>query len=294
MTAENKTSLRGLAIFLALVLVFSLSLAFGEARLSELAGRHLISIYMWSVAGASFAARLWMRESLRDVSFGWNGWLTMRAMLVATAFPIMVELLVCGLGWSTGLVHFAPPPAPTTAFGIRLAGSPTVQFLQFILINTFAGGLLSCRSAAGEEIGWRGYMLTRLRASGIPIPICLSGLIWSTWHFPLILSGQYKSLPWRIFPVSVFVADITAFAFILAWLRLSSGSIWPCIWAHGVWNAIFAQSQFWSIREGGIWLGEAGLLNTLLVIATAVVLYRLWPLERVDPNSKEISGPGNP
>jgi uncharacterized protein len=295
MIATAKTrSVRGLCIFLAFVFVFSLGLTIDGAKLSRPFGRHSIAVYMWSVAGASLVARLWMRESLRDVSFGWKGWATTRAMLVATAFPIMVALLVCAIGWCTGLVHFAPTPTPTAAFGIPLTGPPVVRFLQFLLINLFAGGLLSCRAAAGEEIGWRGYMLTRLNASRIPIPICVSGLIWSAWHFPLILGGQYQSVPKRVFPISVFVVDITAFAFILAWLRLSSGSIWPCIWAHGVWNAILVRSEFWSIRSGGVWLGEAGVLNTVVVIALAIVIFRLWPLPASNDDFHQKSGPGGP
>ena len=44
-------------------------------------------------------------------------------------------------------------------------------------------------SAAGEEIGWRGYMLTRLIDAGVPAPVIVSGLIWGLWHVPLIVAG---------------------------------------------------------------------------------------------------------
>jgi hypothetical protein len=43
-------------------------------------------------------------------------------------------------------------------------------------------------TAAGEEIGWRGYMLTRLVDAGIPRPVLASGLIWGLWHVPVVLA----------------------------------------------------------------------------------------------------------
>jgi uncharacterized protein len=49
--------------------------------------------------------------------------------------------------------------------------------------------VLSCVSAAGEEIGWRGYMLTRLTEGGIRYPVLASGVIWGLWHVPLIVTG---------------------------------------------------------------------------------------------------------
>jgi hypothetical protein len=46
-----------------------------------------------------------------------------------------------------------------------------------LLVLFTIGGVLSCKSAAGEEVGSRGYMLTRLGAAGIPAPILVSGII---------------------------------------------------------------------------------------------------------------------
>ena len=47
---------------------------------------------------------------------------------------------------------------------------------------------------AGEEIGWHGYMLTRLVDAGMAKPILTSGLIWGLWHVPLILGGYTWSV----------------------------------------------------------------------------------------------------
>jgi membrane protease YdiL (CAAX protease family) len=68
--------------------------------------------------------------------------------------------------------------------------------------------------------------------------------------------------------------------FIFAWLRLSSGSIWPCIWAHGVWNAVI-QAAFDRSTDGfSPWVGESGVFTAGLLILFAIAVYRRWPLKR--------------
>jgi len=102
----------------------------------------------------------------------------------------------------------------------------------------YVGAVDLTRYAAGEEIGWRGYMLTRLIDADVPAPILVSGIVWAAWHMPLILTGQYASGPHPTLSAIFFTIDITAWAVVIAWLRLSSGSVWPCIWAHCVWNEV--------------------------------------------------------
>jgi uncharacterized protein len=283
--------IRGLILFFAFLCAGAAWLALDNAQLGNALGRHLVPLYMWSVAGASLAARLFMREGWGDVSFGWTGWPTVRAMLIATLVPVAVELFDYAIGSWSGLVRFAPSSLPETSFGVSIAGSPTAQLWKYALVNLTLGSLSSCKSAAGEEIGWRGYMLTRLRNSGIPVPILVSGLIWFAWHLPLILGGHYSSIPRNIFSISMFAADLAGLAYIFAWLRLSSGSIWPCIWAHGVWNVVFVSSSFWSVQSGGMWIGEAGPLTALAVMVLAIALYCVFPL-KTDADENR-TGPSN-
>jgi membrane protease YdiL (CAAX protease family) len=270
---------RGLAVFFAALLLSSALLGHYIGGLTEVFGSHFMSVYLWSVAGASVAARLLLRESPRDISFRWYGWMTSRAMLVGTALPLAVGLIAYGIGWSMGLAHFAAPQIPQAVFGFSISGSPAQRFCEYLLVSLTLGGLWSCRLSAGEEIGWRGYMLTRLMDSGLQAPIWMSGVIWGLWHIPLILDGKYTAVPNSILSISVFVIDITALGYVFAWLRLSSGSIWPCVWAHGLWNQVFLGPFGGSPDGSGIWVGEAGVLTTLVVILLAVALYRFLPLQ---------------
>jgi uncharacterized protein len=260
---------RGLAIFFAVLIAGS---AYFEHKVLVLGGaiqNHLGLVYalMWWVTVSSIVARVLLRESPRDISFRLAGWTGTRAIMVATALPLVVGFVAYGIAWSIGLAHFS---------------GPATRFLKFLLVMVTVGGLDSCGSAAGEEIGWRGYMLARLIDSGIPAPIFLSGLVWGLWHTPLILSGQYASGPHPALSAVLFVGDVIGLGYVFAWLRLSSGSIWPCIWAHGVWNAVI-QGPFDMATAGySVWVGESGVLTTVITIVFAIVLYRVWPLASPD------------
>jgi membrane protease YdiL (CAAX protease family) len=125
-------------------------------------------------------------------------------------------------------------------------------------------------------------MLTRLVKSGLPMPILFSGLIWALWHIPLIVAGIYHDVPYTIPSITIFLIDITAMGYIFAWLRRSSGSIWPCIWAHGMWNALILGPFSESTHGEEPWVGEAGLVTTIVVIAVAIALYWLFPLQKAE------------
>jgi len=274
----------GLTIFFAVLVAGS---AYFEHKVLVLGGsiqNHLGIIFglVWWVTVASIVARLVMRESPRDVSFRWGGWAGTRAIAVATAMPLVVGFTAYGIGWSTGLANFRAPGLSRVVLGMHfsLAANPRVGFLESVLVLLVFGALSDLKYAAGEEIGWRGYMLTRLVDSGVPAPILISGLIWGLWHTPLILSGQYASGRYPILSTGLFLVGIVAGGYVFAWLRLSSGSIWPCIWAHGAWNAVIQGAFDRSTSGPSMWVGESGVLTSAMLILFAVVLYRAWPLRQ--------------
>ena len=288
------TARRGLLVFFVVLIAGSAYFEHAILALGGEIGQHvgLILGLMWWVTVSSVVARLVWRESPRDISFRWGGAAGTRAVIVATALPLLVGLVAYGISWSTGLAQFHVPDFSHPILGLSITGSPGARFAEFLLLMLTVGGLYSCTSAAGEEIGWRGYMLTRLVASGIPAPIFVSGLIWGLWHTPLILSGQYASGPHPLLSAVVFVCTVIGIGFVFGWLRLSSGSIWPCIWAHGVWNAVI-QGPFDQSTVGySPWVGESGALTALVVAVFAIVLYRVWPLSQRSEASQRLAGAG--
>ena len=228
---------------------------------------------MWTPAAASLVARLVLREGFSDVSFRLGSRRGSKAIGLALTFPIIIGLIAYGFAWTTGLVQFGPRPIALAAPYIPNTISPAVVF---VINVAFAGTIVtvySARTAAGEEIGWHGYMLTRLVDAGVAKPILTSGLIWGLWHVPLILGGVYLVGPPRLVAALLWMVTATAFSFVFARLRLETGSVWPAITLHSGWNAI-TQAAFDPASHGvrpELWIGESGILVALTMIVAAIV-----------------------
>ncbi|MGO8842981.1 MAG: type II CAAX prenyl endopeptidase Rce1 family protein [Methyloceanibacter sp.] len=262
----------GLAIYFAVLV--PLSAVFETLTITH--GLSWVSALMWTPAAASVVARLALRQGFADVSFGLGGRRGCQAIVLALIFPIIVGLISYGIAWTIGLVQFSPHPVALLASYIGNSTSPALVLAANIAVAASIGTIFSVRTAAGEEIGWRGYMLTRLIDAGVPKPILVSGVIWALWHVPLILGGVYLAGPPLAVSVSTFMLTATSVSFVLARLRLETGSIWPPIALHAAWNSII-QGAFDPASAGPgapLWVGEGGILVMLTMVAAAVIFTR--------------------
>jgi membrane protease YdiL (CAAX protease family) len=161
----------------------------------------------------------------------------------------------------------------------RLAAlEPISRFWASVALGATIFTVYNCLRAAGEEIGWRGYMLTRLIAAGVPQPLFVSGLIWAVWHFPLILSGAYASGPFPLLSAGLFMIMIIGSALVAGVLRLRSGSVWPAVVLHAAWNSLI-QNPFdrSSVGPGAtIWVGESGVLVAITTLFVGLIVYWWW------------------
>jgi membrane protease YdiL (CAAX protease family) len=192
--------------------------------------------------------------------------------LVAWFFPLAVGALAYGAAWATGLADFRSPTVP----GLPAVRAPLAAFSALVAIRLTIGVPIAALAAAGEEIGWRGYMLTRLIDAGLPYPLLLSGVVWACWHLPLILGGVYSSGLHPAASAGLFLISTPAVGLVLARVRLASGSIWPAIAGHSAWNAtIQGVFDFSSVPDPtALWVGESGVLVAVAAAAVTWVLVR--------------------
>ena len=66
----------------------------------------------------------------------------------------------------------------------------------------------------------------------------LVGLVWATWHMPLIfLTPFYHATGNKLIVLPLFYGTIVAASFFFGYMRIYTGSIWPASIAHAVHNA---------------------------------------------------------
>jgi membrane protease YdiL (CAAX protease family) len=194
----------------------------------------VIHTQMWAPALAAFACCAFLHVPLDFLGFHWPG---TRAMTWGYLLPVAYATTAYLLVWFTGL-------APADFAGFAHASQNLLQIetgagvLNAILILTF-GVLQSAVSATGEEIGWRGFLVSalaqHLNFTGVAL---VSGIIWALWHFPLILFGTYSSPAPKWVALLCFTIMIVATGAMAAWLRLKSGSVWPAALLHACHNAV--------------------------------------------------------
>jgi uncharacterized protein len=199
------------------------------------------------------------------LSFGasWAIWLTASAFipgggqlafLPGTIMPAIValwlarreseqsfrELLGRVVKWRVGAAYYAvalgfmatAKLAAAAIYRLDTGGWP--EWGQTSLVVMMIGVLLSTPVQAGEEIGWRGFMLHRLAARiGFARSSLLVGLVWAAWHLPMFyMSGG--NMVGQSFPF--FLLLVTAMSVALAWLYWRTGSVLLTMIMHAAIN----------------------------------------------------------
>jgi len=174
---------------------------------------------------------------------------------------------------ATAAVWATPLASVTTPTGGVLNSVVSLVIQTLILATTFS---------LAEEIGIRGYLLPKLLPLGRKRALLLTGLVWATWHLPLIYLTPLLPIGNPIIAVPLFYAAVVAGSFFYGYLRLASGSLWPSSIAHATHNSA------WGIMVGftatsspllvnGYLLGDFGIVITVAAAIGAALVSRLVP-----------------
>jgi CAAX protease family protein len=264
-----------LRLFLMLVLGASAAVEILIARAGGI--RHagsLVALVMCLPGLSAVAALLITNRSVRGI--GWHLGAP-RYFVFAALFPLAivtpVYLAATVLGFSTintaGWVHVA-----NVNFGVT--NGPWISLIYILAI----GLMLDSIVAAGEEIGWRGLLLTEL-AKRIPRAnaALITGVIWALWHYPGILFGGYASPTAPIaYSLVCFTIMALGWSMVLAWLRFASGSFWPAALMHGAHNLLI-QAVFAGVTRAtgpalGYVVGEFGVGVAICYAAAGFLAWR--------------------
>ena len=247
-------SRRGIAWFLAL--------AFGLAWLPfipALSGGEAMPVLMpFAPAIAAVIVRKWItREGFGDAGLRPNlrCW---RVYIVALGWPLLTIPLSVAIATAFRL----GPDGLAIPWGMA---APTIpKLLSWLVVP-----LLMAPIIFGEEFGWRGYLQIRLLAHRPLLAATVTGLIWASWHLPLILVGGQPTES-RLVTLLAFPVFGVTMSIFLGWLRARTGSTWAPSVGHATNNGV---EDPWSRLA---FTGEGANLPTFatvpLLLAEAIVL----------------------
>lgn len=234
---------------------------------------------MWSPAIAALLTCRLSGLSLQSLGWGWGAW---RWQWLAFAIPLGYTAVAYAFVWLSGYGGFPDPKfVVSTRASLGWTSAPDWLVLggYFLLIGS-AGMALSMAFALGEEIGWRGFLAPRLTTRfGFKAGALLTGAIWTAWHLPLVFFADYNNTapPW--FAVTCFAALVLGMSVIMAWLRLSSGSLWTAAVFHASHNqfiqVFFTPATSMRGTKTSFAIDEFGFALPAVVLILAIVFWRL-------------------
>ncbi|MED5371879.1 MAG: type II CAAX endopeptidase family protein [Myxococcota bacterium] len=103
--------------------------------------------------------------------------------------------------------------------------------------GVLGGATINAFFAAGEEMGWRGFLHRHLRPLGFWPSSLLVGAMWGLWHAPVVLQGyNFPDNPTLGVGVMALWGMVTSPLF--TWIRERTGSILGAAVMHGVFNGL--------------------------------------------------------
>jgi uncharacterized protein len=218
------------AIFTVLVLCMAVGAALLIRFLDITSNPILFSI--WSCT-PTVATLIMLLVVTRD-GYSKEGWkslglhrLGLNVWWIAFGLTFLITVAASAVVWATPLASFVVPEGGLI--------DPILSFFIFF-------GMSVVWFALAEEIGMRGYLQPHLMSLGRTRALFLVGLVFATWHLPLIfLAPVQVAFPTGnlllFFPL--FYGTVVAASFFFGYMRIYTGSIWPASIAHSVHNAVW-------------------------------------------------------
>ena len=245
----------------------------------------LASLYM---AGPMFSVIvvykfIYREENLRKslgITFRLNKW-----FFVAWIFPVVISILVLGVGLLLPGVEFSPgmegmferfeyllTSEQIAVMEDQIGLMPVHPFWIMLLQGLAAGITVNAVLGFGEELGWRGMMHKELGTGKFWKTSFITGVVWGIWHAPIILQGHnYPQHP----AAGVFIMIVWCILIspLFSFIRIKSGSVIDAAVFHGSLNATGGLSVI--VLKGGsdLSIGMTGLAGIIVLAVMDIILF---------------------
>src|SRR5829696_3691315 len=181
---------------------------------------------------------------------------------IAFGVTLLVTVAASAVVWATPLASFVMPEDGI----INPILSFFIEFGMFVVWFSLA-----------EEIGMRGYLQPRLMSLGRNRAMLLVGLVWATWHMPLIfLTPFYHAAGNKLIILPLFYGTIVAASFFFGYMRIYTGSIWPASIAHAVHNAAWGALAAFTLTSNPVVVNQYLVGDNGILILIGVALGAIW------------------
>ncbi len=259
-------------IFIFLITVTILSLPFHYAIVNLYPSRIYSGGLMWCPAVATLITLKIKKRSIPSLNWNWGDWKYIR---LSYFIPALYGLITYVLVWIFGFGNLANGEVITEwgkelgLIGIGTLNSTAIIIIGIILLGTVEV-IRASATTLGEEIGWRGFFIYELRKvlsfTGVSI---LSGIIWASWHWPLIVYyGNNVALE-----LTTFYVVIISMSFIMTYYTFKSKSLWPAVIFHAVSNVYIQKilpELTTKVKGTEYWLGENGIMFAIVTFAFGI------------------------
>ena len=221
--------------------------------------------------GNSFLMPRTGRRSVKWFLFAWFG------PVVFTVLGAALYFLVYPQQFDPGLSYMGEVMA---ANGVEM----TTQMLQAtmtsqIVMAVFLSPVLNLFTCFGEEWGWRGYLLPKMREK-LPLfaVLLVNGVIWGLWHAPLTAIGHNYGMGYPGYPVTGILAMCCfciVMGVIFSFITIKTGSCIPAVIAHGALNGFASVAIYFTDGKSiNPFVGPAptGILGGSAFIVCAAVM----------------------
>ena len=252
------------AIYSVLVLLMATGAAL-LIRLLDLTA----SLGMWILWSCTpTVAALLMLLVLTREGYSSEGWkvlglhrLGLSVWWIAFGLTLLITVAASAVVWATPLASFVVPED-----GIF---DSLINFLIQVVI-------LMLTFSLAEEIGIRGYLLPKLLSLGRTRALAVSGLVFATWHMPLIFLTPFFPIGNGLISVPLFYATVVAASFVYGYLRIYTGSVWPASLAHAVHNAAWGALGAFTVISYPVLVNKYLVGDFGILILVGAVIGAVW------------------
>lgn len=169
--SQSTSPLREAGFFVALTLVLTWLFWLPGVNMSAPLGDMLLGIGSFAPLAVAIFLDIWLQNnSLKPLA--WLKTISLPAVVVGILIPIFMLVPVMLLRFDQGTLQIKE------LFTDALSGWSSLLVLLLLSL--------------AEEIGWRAYLLPRLKSLPVYLINLLVGVLWFVWQLPIIFVGRYN------------------------------------------------------------------------------------------------------